>query len=272
VGVTRTYTNSLISNHKVLVPVYGIEMDSTATEIYRTLCPDHEVIGIDSEQIIHRAGAVHCITCPHHSDNPLVVFHQELDSLAYAAEPAIAFTLSPKFTHTTASVFYRPLSQGEFTETAAMCDGGVWRTVLPPMTDDFHYYLAATATSGAVALDVSLPSAAPEDLFFVDVEEGTAVADAGGANLAGPGLGCTPNPFRTSTDIHFAVPEDSPARVTIYSILGRTIRAFSAAGPGPHCVTWDGRDDAGRPVATGVYLCRLEAPAHSKTIKIVLLR
>ena len=65
----------------MLVPVYGLAMDTEAMQIYESILPDHEILGIDSEDIIQRAGAVHCITMQHHSDNPLIVLHDPLERI-----------------------------------------------------------------------------------------------------------------------------------------------------------------------------------------------
>jgi hypothetical protein len=41
---------------------------------------------------------------------------------------------------------------------------------------------------------------------------------------------------------------------------------------GEYGVIWDGRDDGGRELASGIYLCRLQAGEHAETVKMVLLR
>ena len=149
-GVTRTYTNSLLMNGKALVPVYGIDLDATALAVYESVLPGYEVIGIHSEQIIHRAGAVHCITKLHHSDNPMVVIHTPVDSLEHEAAPALGFALNPKFADTEASVFYRPKGRGGFSEVSASFHRGEWTVSLPCMQEDFEYYIEGTSLSGGV--------------------------------------------------------------------------------------------------------------------------
>jgi agmatine/peptidylarginine deiminase len=72
--ISRTYTNSLIVNDKVLVPVYGLESDETALNVYRTLLPGANVVGFECSDIIQYNGAIHCITHEVNAD-PLVVEH-----------------------------------------------------------------------------------------------------------------------------------------------------------------------------------------------------
>jgi hypothetical protein len=70
-----------------------------------------------------------------------------------------------------------------------------------------------------------------------------------------------PNPFNPSTHITFAIPEDARAAVTIYNILGQTVRSFEQADlqAGYHEIVWDGRNNGSEPVSSGVYFYRLTA-------------
>lgn len=61
---TLTYTNSLIVNEKVLVPIYGCKEDEAALKIYRKILPHARVIGFDCNEIIGLNGAIHCMTKP----------------------------------------------------------------------------------------------------------------------------------------------------------------------------------------------------------------
>ena len=82
-----------------------------------------------------------------------------------------------------------------------------------------------------------------------------------------------PNPFNGSTRIGFTLP-GGPARLTLYNLLGqRVARPFDGDGPaGDRTILWDGRDDRGRELATGVYLYRLESAGQVQTRRLVLLR
>ncbi len=87
--------------------------------------------------------------------------------------------------------------------------------------------------------------------------------------------GASPNPFRAGTDLSFAIPKDGPVRLEIYDVTGRRVaRPIDGARfpAGAHRVAWDGRDGAGRPVASGVYFLRLEAAGESRSGKVIRLR
>jgi agmatine deiminase len=57
-----TYANFLIINGAVLVPTYKVPQDEAALQIFRTLFPDREVIGIDCSALILQHGSLHCVT------------------------------------------------------------------------------------------------------------------------------------------------------------------------------------------------------------------
>ncbi|MFQ5652442.1 MAG: FlgD immunoglobulin-like domain containing protein [bacterium] len=83
-----------------------------------------------------------------------------------------------------------------------------------------------------------------------------------------------PNPFNPATTIPFTVPEAGDVTLSIYDIGGRQIRNLvrGRMSAGQHKVAWDGRDDAGRTVASGMFLYELEAGAFRQVRKLLLLR
>ncbi|MBD3297254.1 MAG: T9SS type A sorting domain-containing protein, partial [candidate division Zixibacteria bacterium] len=83
-----------------------------------------------------------------------------------------------------------------------------------------------------------------------------------------------PNPFNASTVITFETAKWGDASLDIYNVLGQTVSSWSEVDvpPGKHTVTWDGRDDAGNPVASGVYIYRVTAGEQSESRKMVLVK
>ncbi len=84
----------------------------------------------------------------------------------------------------------------------------------------------------------------------------------------------TPNPFNPNTTIVFAVPRPSDVRIEVFNMLGQKVKIlaneFSKAGY--KRVEWDGTDDNGSSVASGVYLYRMTAGDFSETKKMLLLK
>ncbi|NQV15977.1 agmatine deiminase family protein [bacterium] len=70
-GISYTYTNSLIINNTVLVPVYGFETDAAALALYEELMPGVDVYGFDCNAIIPANGAIHCIAKLAMSNQPV---------------------------------------------------------------------------------------------------------------------------------------------------------------------------------------------------------
>jgi 5'-nucleotidase / UDP-sugar diphosphatase len=70
----------------------------------------------------------------------------------------------------------------------------------------------------------------------------------------------SPNPFNPSTTIAFSLDRTGPVRLDIFDLQGRLVRSLvdGAREAGEHRVTWDGRDGAGSPAASGTYVYRLE--------------
>ncbi len=90
-----------------------------------------------------------------------------------------------------------------------------------------------------------------------------------------------PNPFNPSTVIRYQLSADSRVTLRIYDELGREVRGLveGVKSAGYHAVTWDGKNDGGRALPSGVYFYRLEARplpgnggVYSQTRKMVLLR
>ncbi len=80
-----------------------------------------------------------------------------------------------------------------------------------------------------------------------------------------------PNPFSASTSISYKLEEQSDVKVTIYDVLGREIRTFEVGfqSAGTYGVVWNGRNDLGRVVMPGVYLCRLQADGKTQVRKML---
>jgi hypothetical protein len=86
-----------------------------------------------------------------------------------------------------------------------------------------------------------------------------------------------PNPFERTTAIEYWIPDEEGGRstsLTVYDASGRTVRTLveGDVAPGVHMEVWDGRDDAGAPVANGVYFCKLETEQHVSSRKLIVVR
>ena len=79
-----------------------------------------------------------------------------------------------------------------------------------------------------------------------------------------------PNPFSTETTVEYAIPEQTPVRLEVFNVLGQRVATLvdEVQQPGRYDVQWDGRSDAGHPLASGVYIVRLSANGETRSDRI----
>ena len=81
-----------------------------------------------------------------------------------------------------------------------------------------------------------------------------------------------PNPFNASTVINYDVPEKAQVRVEVFDLSGHKVRTLvnGVETPGFKSVVWDGNDDSGKPVASGVYFYRMNTASYNETKRMIL--
>ena len=82
-----------------------------------------------------------------------------------------------------------------------------------------------------------------------------------------------PNPFNSETTLSFTVSAAGPLNLVLSDLRGRVVRDWSGQfEAGRHSVTWDGRDEAGKPMASGVYIASTNRGSHVISRKVTLLK
>jgi len=119
-------------------------------------------------------------------------------------------------------------------------------------------------------VDVAVASGSPENPSLTL----NASDDAPAVAVDGLALRAAPNPFNPKTTVHFALRQAGPVSLRIHDVAGRLVRDFrpGTLPAGPAAIEWDGTDDAGRYVASGVYLVRVVAGDQRETTRILLLK
>jgi ferredoxin len=129
-------------------------------------------------------------------------------------------------------------------------------------TSTYKYQIDSTLCTG----DGLCVPYCPHNAIYL-VNSGVAGStETGAAPARKLSLRVAPNPARSGTAIILnAVSDGKPVEVRVYDVRGRLVRQLSsiAAACGPHTVRWDGRDGAGRPVASGRYLVRATVDGRS---------
>ncbi len=83
-----------------------------------------------------------------------------------------------------------------------------------------------------------------------------------------------PNPFNNQTNIEFQVPNQSLIKLEIYNILGQKIRTLinQEKNPGTYSASWDGENDFGDSVNSGIYFLKFSSDKFSEIKKMTLLK
>ena len=116
------------------------------------------------------------------------------------------------------------------------------------------------------------------DLIWLPGSTTTAVGDGDPATPTPRAMALhapVPNPFNPRTTIAFDLPRDGAVTLALFDARGRRVRTLveGARAAGTHRVLWDGLDDGGRAVSSGVYFVRLDGDAGERFVrKAVLLR
>ena len=81
-----------------------------------------------------------------------------------------------------------------------------------------------------------------------------------------------PNPASVHADLHLTGPAGASVVLSIYDLRGREVRRLWDDAIPARAIPWDGRDDRGHRVASGIYFCRLTGSGDTVTRRIVWLR
>ena len=83
-----------------------------------------------------------------------------------------------------------------------------------------------------------------------------------------------PNPFNPSTTISYTIPRSNNVNIAVYNIMGQKIRTLvdNRTSAGTHTLMWDGLDDAGRNVSTGIYFIKINSSHFNSTKKVTLIK
>ncbi|GAB4337094.1 MAG: hypothetical protein Kow0037_19390 [Calditrichia bacterium] len=83
-----------------------------------------------------------------------------------------------------------------------------------------------------------------------------------------------PNPFNPGTRINFVLPSSSNSILKIYNVLGQVVKRYNLGylSKGEHTILWNGTNDSGNPVSSGIYFYELRSGENQQLKKMFLLR
>ncbi len=166
---------------------------------------------------------------------------------------------------------------GVFRRHEMVCMGsggtGTYQALIPFLLQkDARFYVSAADSAGTRFVS---PIGAPARLYAFEGRADSNIVVLGGGIPDRFTMDQNyPNPFNASTTIPFQLEQKTGILLKIVDLNGRSIRTLfrGYADPGRLKVVWDGRDDEGRRVATGIYLCVIENGASVRVRKMTCLR
>ncbi len=245
-------------------------VDETGLEMVQTTVIDTITAGEDPAEVAFAPGGAEVAVITNAGDNTVSIYNRDLGVVAVALSG------------------FNVRQSGERAELE-------WRTNVEEGTIGFHLQRSENMSFGYERITVEplpamgIPSTytwndetvRPGVTYYYKLE---AVNVTGGSEEFGPlefrltarftMYQNVPNPFNPVTKIRFTIPETGHVDLRIYDVTGRLVRTLvdRKLAADNHEVTWDGTNNGGRHVASGVYFYRIMAGKHRKTRKMVLLR
>jgi agmatine deiminase len=277
-----TYTNSLIVNKTVLVPIYNLPQDTTALRIYRENMPGYRVLGFDCNTIIPASGAIHCITKEIGTGNPVLIYHARLQNTNDTINDyAVNANIKNKFGVDSAFVYWSTdTSFGYNRLIMTNSSGQNWASAIPHQSagKTVYYYIKTRTSNGKY---FSKPITAPLGHWKFNVTGPTGIAGNNGNIPYKFSLQQNyPNPFNPVTKIKFELPSvdgivKQNVRLVIFDILGRQIDLLvnGDLNPGKYEYEFNAFN-----LPSGIYFYKLlvsygnTKPVFSETKKMILLK
>ena len=277
-GGVAAYTNSVILNNKVLVPLFSTSYDAAALQTYRDAMPGYEVLGFTGSWLSD--DAIHCRAMGIHDKYMLRVDVNPLpDTVERPGDVRLGAVIDDRseagLKADSLLVYWRLTGNPSFTPvtmTAAATPDSFYAFIpAQPAGSTVEYYVFAADESNRRS---TRPPSAPLGWFkyYVEVDIAGVMpgADDRGLELS-PNW---PNPFHGATTLSFRLPAPGRVDLVVVDIQGRVVRNLlqSQMPAGGHTIRWDGRDAAGRDASNGLYLFRLQSGDRRLTQRGVLIR
>lgn len=268
-GDYRTYTNSLIINKTVLVPIYASPYDTTALRIYREAMPGYKIYGINSNAIIPSLGTIHCITKEIGVKEPVFISHSAVRNTTNQGAQFVKSYIKTKSGVASASLYWRTDTTVAYSQIAMTAAGADTFTASIPgqvYGKTVYYYISAASNSGRT---VTKPLTAPSGYIKYNVLQPVSISNEP-ANISSYSLSQNyPNPFNPATKINYTIPKGEFVTLKVYDINGKEIASLvnSYQTPGSYNYTFDGSR-----LSSGVYFYRILAGSFSEYRSMILLK
>ncbi len=262
-----SYTNSLILNDRLYVPFFGNSTyDNQAIATYQTAAPGYDVRGFYYSGFLSD-DALHCRAKGVMDRGMLRVDHVPILEDQEGDVTVSAFVQAHSGDAVTAvELHYRQDGSAWSTEAMTHVGGNIYEGVIPAPAvigkgRDLvvvDYYIHATDAGGRAE---GMPRVEPAHWYTFNQDPGTTAVGDVPATLAAVLHPNHPNPFNPRTTFSFELQYPDHVQLTVVDARGRLVRTLldGSRPSGLSEVEWDGKDDQGRQLPSGVYFYRLRA-------------
>ena len=264
-----TYTNSLIVNKTVIVPIYGLSQDTTALRIYREAMPGYRIVSINCASMISASGAIHCITKEIGVLNPLFISHSGLRNTSVTTSPyEVKASIKSKSGISSAKVYWRTDTTLAYSQLSMTQVADTFKAYIPAqqLNKTVYYYITATNNSSKT---VTKPYTAPGGFFKFLVTNSTVVNNESGLIKEYRLYQNYPNPFNPATNIKFTIPKSGFTSLKVYDAMGREVASLmnSRLEAGEYTADFNASN-----LSSGVYFYKLLSGDFSEVKKLLLIK
>jgi alpha-galactosidase len=279
IGATAAAGNAGVRGQTLIVTGSGNDVWGNTDEfhfVYQKLDGDLEilarVVSLTETDPWAKAGVMIRNTLDANSSHVMMIM-SAANGLAFQQRSSTGGSSSHTAGTNTAVPYWVKLIRSGSRITAYESENGLnWTTVgaaTVPMSDPVYAGLMVTSHN-----DGALCEARFENIELIN--EGASGIGIGSISPQSPILhSAYPNPFNPSTMITFELPSDSRVNISVYDLLGKKIRTLINAQmkAGIQHILWDARNDNGNMVATGLYICKMQATdEEALTEKLMFLK
>ena len=225
-GYYRTYSNNVMVNKTVIVPIYREEYDTTALRTLQEALPGYKIVGIDvdnaGQNLIQYSGAIHCITHTIGVDDPLLISHQALEDTYNTTSPySVKAYMNHKSGISSATLYWTADTTAGYSAipmSAIATDSFAADIPVQTVDTEIFYYVEGHAVSGKQQVR---PITAPEGYWSFEVFGGANITDHA---TNGVGLGDVyPNPASAITCIPVTSLHNTEARICLRDVTGKLV-------------------------------------------------
>ncbi len=279
------YTNSLILNDKVYVPLFGIAADDDAIATYEQAMPGYEIHGYleDPNSPWYNYDALHCRTkaimdldmlrLAHRPLDPDISTFEEIEIKVFIKDHSNSGLITSEL-----KTFWKISNQTEWNEIILQetAHPDSFMAHIPEQSNetDIQYYISAQDNSGR---QETLPRTAPASFYEFSITNITSDNLLVNNKYS---LQNHPNPFNPSTTISFSLTTEitDNTEIIIYNLKGQKIHTLecidcvdTSSSQMRHSITWNGRDENSKSVSSGVYFYQLQIDGKPVASRKMLL-